>query len=93
MKIGVLRIEIHIAGARSLKEKRRVLRSLKDRLFNEFNVSVAEVDEQDKWQLAVLGIATVGTDRRFVESVLDKVLEFIYRNPAYVANCTEREIF
>ena len=55
-----------------MKDKRRALRSIKDRLRSNFNVSVAEVDAQDYWQSAVIGVCAVGTDRAFVEGLLDK---------------------
>ena len=60
-----------------MKEKRRVLKSLKDQLSNKFNISVAEVEDQDEWQLAEIGIAAVGTDTPFVHSVLSSVEGFV----------------
>lgn len=77
MIVGVLRVRLLMRGAHSLKEKRQVVRSLKDRIRNSFNVSVAEVDSQDVWQTLELGIAAVGTDTPFVNSVLSNVLDFI----------------
>ena len=64
-----------LRGAHSLKDKRRVIRSLKDRISNKFNVAVAEVDHQDVWQTAEIGVVTVGTDTRFVQSVLTNVIK------------------
>lgn len=81
MRIGVLRVRFLILDAHSLKEKRMVLRSLKDRLSSQFNISVAEVGSNDKWQLGELGIATVANDGKFVSSVLDEVKNFIGRHP------------
>ncbi|MGQ9589898.1 MAG: DUF503 domain-containing protein [Planctomycetota bacterium] len=81
MRIGVLRVRFLILDAHSLKEKRMVLRSLKDRLSSQFNISVAEVGSNDKWQLGELGIATVANDGKFVSSVLDEVKNFIGRQP------------
>ena len=69
-------LSIRIPGALSLKEKRFVLKSLVTRIRNRFNVSVSEVDSQDKWQLATLGVAHVAGDRRFSNQVLDGVLDF-----------------
>lgn len=60
----------------SLKDKRRVIRSLKDTLSNKFNISVAETDDQDVWQSAELGVAVVGTDAPFVQSVLTQVVNY-----------------
>jgi len=77
MIVGVLRIRALLRGAHSLKEKRQVLRSLKDRLRNTFNVAVAEVGAQDVWQTIEIGVATVGTDTPFVQSVLSNVENFV----------------
>ncbi len=63
--------------AHNLKDKRRVLKSLKDTLSNKFNISVAETDEQDVWQTAELGVAAVGTDSQFVQSVLTSVINYV----------------
>jgi uncharacterized protein YlxP (DUF503 family) len=80
--IGVRSFELHLAGAQSLKEKRSVLKSLKDRLHNEFNVSVAETGRHDVWQTAELTVCLVSTDRRHAESVLGAVDRFVDANPA-----------
>ena len=64
-----------LRGAHSLKDKRRVIRSLKDRISNKFSIAVAEVDHQDVCQTAEIGVVTVGTDTRFVQSVLTKVIK------------------
>ena len=68
--VGLLTIEITLQGARSLKDKRQVVRSLKDRLKARFNVSVAEVGYHDAWQRSALAAATVGADRAAVEALL-----------------------
>jgi uncharacterized protein YlxP (DUF503 family) len=62
--------ELYLAGCHSLKEKRRVLKSLKDRLHNQFNVSAAETDHHDVWQRAELTVGVVSTDRGHAERVL-----------------------
>lgn len=72
MVVGVIGWEIQVFDARSLKEKRRVVKSLKERLRSRFNLSVAETGYQDTWQRAEITAAVVATDRRFAESVLDK---------------------
>ncbi len=77
MTVGVLKIELSLPGNDSLKAKRMVLRSLKDRIRKQFNVSIAEVDEQDKWQRAVLGLASVGADKRYINGVLSRVMDLI----------------
>jgi uncharacterized protein len=85
MTVGIARVTLFLGEAHSLKEKRMVLRRVKDLTRNKFNVSVAQVSEDDRWQRAVLGIALVGSDRRFVESALDEVLRFI-RGHVQVSN-------
>lgn len=82
MVIGVRSFELHLAGAHSLKDKRSVVKSLKDRLHNEFNVSVAETGRHDVWQTAELTVCVVATERRHAESVLESVDRFVDGNPA-----------
>ncbi|MGD8453189.1 MAG: DUF503 domain-containing protein [Phycisphaerae bacterium] len=77
MVVGVLRVRLGIFDARSLKDKRRVTRSLKDRLAARHNVSVAEIDDLDHRQAATLGVAMIANDARFVESALDKIVDEI----------------
>ena len=74
MPIGLLTLEIHIPDARSLKDKRQVLRSLKDRLRAHFNVAVAELDQQDAWQRATLGIVSISNSQELLDSVFRQVL-------------------
>ena len=81
MVIGVRSFELHVAGARSLKDKRSVVKSLRDRLHNEFNVSVAETGHNDAWQTAELTVCVVSSDRRHADSVLGAVDRFIESNP------------
>jgi uncharacterized protein YlxP (DUF503 family) len=71
--IGVLTLELRIEEAHSLKDKRHVVKSLKDRLRNKFNVSVAEIDHQDTWQRATLAAVTVSGDHTHAETVLHSV--------------------
>ena len=71
--IGVLTLEIHVEHSHSLKEKRHVVKSLKDRLRERFNVSVAEIDGLDSWQHAVVAAVTVSNDRTRAEQVLTAV--------------------
>ena len=71
--IGVLTLELRIEHAHSLKEKRHVVKSLKDRLRGKFNVSVAEIDDVDLHNSAVLAVATVSSSRPFAEKVLQAV--------------------
>lgn len=75
MVIGVLKFRLGIFEALSLKDKRRVVKSLKDRLHARHNVSVAEVDDLDHRQAATLGLAMISNDTRFVESALSKIVD------------------
>jgi uncharacterized protein YlxP (DUF503 family) len=77
MTIGLARVTIFVAGSHSLKEKRSVVRRVKDLVRQKFNVSIGEVGQIDVWQRAVMGLALVGNERRFVESSLDEVLAFV----------------
>ena len=77
MIIGTLEVSLFIGHANSLKEKRRVLKSIKDNLHNKFNVAVAEVDRHDTWQVAVLGIVSVSNEKRFLEALLSKVIDYL----------------
>jgi uncharacterized protein len=77
MIYGLCELELLIAGSQSLKDKRQVLRHLKEKIRHKFNVSVAEVDYQDLWQRAMLGMACVGNDREFVREVLSKAAEIV----------------
>ena len=81
MVIGVRSWELHLPGAHSLKDKRSVLKSLKDRMHNQFNVSVAETGRQDAWQSAELTACLVSSDRRHAESVLEAIDRFVAGNP------------
>jgi uncharacterized protein YlxP (DUF503 family) len=80
--IGIARVVIHIPGSRSLKDKRQVVRSVLSRVQHEFRLAAAEVDEQDRWQLAVLGLACVSSDPRHCDEILAKATSFVGRNLA-----------
>jgi uncharacterized protein len=75
MPVGLLTLELHIPDAQSLKDKRQVLRSLKDRLRREFNVAVAEMEHHDSWQRSVIGIVTISNEEKHLREVLQKVLD------------------
>jgi hypothetical protein len=77
MIIGSCTITLHIPAARSLKQKRQVVKSLLTRVRNQFNVSIAEVDSQDAWQVAVLGVACVSVSRQYAHGQLESVVRFI----------------
>ena len=73
MPVGVLTLEIQIPYAHSLKEKRAVLRKMRDRLRSRFNVAVAELDHQDAWQHATLGVVSISNSQALLESVFQQV--------------------
>lgn len=77
MVVGVLKVRLAVFEAVSLKDKRRVVRSLKDRLGARHNVSIAEIDDLDQRQAATLGLTMVSNDARFVESSLSKIVDEI----------------
>ena len=87
MVIGCCSVNFYLHGNNSLKGKRRVVRALKDRLKNDFNVSVAEVGNQDVWQSIHLGISAVGVDQPYIDGLLSKVIDAIDRmNLAEIVN-------
>jgi uncharacterized protein YlxP (DUF503 family) len=90
MTVGIARLTLFLPEAHSLKEKRMVLRRVKDRAQQKFNLAIAEVGDNDVWQRALLGVAVLGNGRRFVESALDEVVRFV-RGQVEVTN-VEREI-
>ena len=77
MNVGVCRISLRLPENLSLKGKRRVLKSITSRIRNKFNVSVAEVDDHELWQLATLGVCCVSNNKRYTNEVLSKVVDFI----------------
>jgi uncharacterized protein YlxP (DUF503 family) len=77
MNVGVCRISLRLPENQSLKGKRQVLKSIIARIRNQFNVSVAEVDDHDLWQLATIGICCVSNDKRYTNQVLSKIVDFI----------------
>lgn len=82
MIVGLCTVELYIPDGHSLKAKRQVLHSLKDRLRDKFNVSVAEVGDHELWQKAVLGIACVANEGAYVNQVLDQAVNLIRSVPA-----------
>ena len=84
MVIGLVTASISIPEARSLKDKRSVLRSMKDRALNKMNVSVAEVDRQDEWNYADMAFVTVAATSEIVQSRISEISEFLRSDPRYV---------
>ena len=77
MVVGVLKLTIFLPENHSLKGKRGVIKKIKARVANSFNVSIAECDDQDLWQRAVLGVCQVGNDAAYVDAALRQVVRFI----------------
>jgi uncharacterized protein YlxP (DUF503 family) len=90
MVVGVLKLTLFIPENHSLKGKRGVLNKIKARVTNTFNVSIAECEDQDLWQRAVLGVAQVGSDAAYVEGALRQVVRFI--DDLHVAEVGEESI-
>ena len=80
MVIGSLTLQLFMPAAHSLKEKRSIIKSVVARLRNEFNVSVAEVAEQDRWQLGVIGVACISSDAAYAEGQLQAVVNWVEEN-------------
>jgi len=94
MNVGVCRIELRLPENESLKGKRQVVKSIIARLQNRYNVSVAEIDNQDLWQLATLGITCVSNHRRHADETLSGVVRFVVQNyPNLEIVNSEIEIF
>ena len=81
MTIGVLQVEISITDAMSLKDKRRVVKSIKDRIAHGHNVSIAEVGALDEHRRSILGMAMVGNDGQYIEGALSKLVDFVRMVP------------
>ena len=81
MIVGTLKLRLLIRESRSLKDKRRVVKSIKDRMRSGFNVSVAELEAHDSHQQAVLGVAVVSNEKRDAQAVLGQVVNMIQTHP------------
>lgn len=88
--VGVCAIELRLHDAHSLKSKRQVLKSIKSRVRNKFNVAIAEVDNQEIWQRAVLGVAVVSTAHDHANGILNKVVNFV--ESLYLAELLDYQI-
>ena len=79
MIVGVCRITLRLPENASLKDKRQIVKSLTARLRNKFNLAVAEVDDNDRWQIATIGLTCVSNDARHAREMLDSAVEFVVR--------------
>jgi hypothetical protein len=92
MVIGILQVELFIGDARSLKDKRRVVQSIKDRMHREHLVAVAEVDRLDAHQVAVLGFATVSNSVPVAQGMLERIVNALKSNGRIVVNDHQTEV-
>jgi uncharacterized protein len=91
--VGIARLTLALPGCHSLKEKRMVIRRVKDLVHDRFNAAMAEVGELDTWQRAVIGLTVVGGERRFTETMLDEVLRFVRGHADVVKDEHELQTF
>ncbi|HEY3839484.1 MAG TPA: DUF503 domain-containing protein [Bryobacteraceae bacterium] len=92
MHIGTLTVVLYLHAAESLKDKRQVVKSLIETTRHKFNISIAEIDDLDKWRKATIGIAFVSNDKAYVNRVLDKVVNTLESNPAVEVGEVELEL-
>jgi len=93
MIVGLLEFQIRLHGANSLKDKRKIVKSVIGKLTSRFNVSAAEVDKQDSRAEAVIGLAIVSNESNFINQQLDKVINFIRADGRFYLGQIKREIF
>ena len=93
MVVGILQMALEVPEAFSLKDKRRIIRSLVERVRKRFNVSVAEIGQLDVWNRASLGVAIIANNRRFVNESLQKVEDFIENETSVLVIDRDMEIF
>jgi len=80
MFVGTLKFEVIIPGSKSLKDKRRVIQSLQNKIKAKFNVSIAEIDHQDKWQRSIIGLCFVNSGQKEIENISQKIREIFIEN-------------
>jgi len=90
MVVGILKMEFMLFDNRSLKGKRKVVKSMVDRVKARFNVAIAEIGANDKWQKIELGISAVGNDRRHIDASLNRVLQFL--ESLYLAQMVDSDL-
>jgi uncharacterized protein YlxP (DUF503 family) len=93
MIVGVMTAHLSLIGVASLKGKRSIVKSLVGRLKSRFNISISEVDHQDSKSIAVIGIAIVSNESRFIEQAFDSILDFMRKDGRFFLGQVERETF
>ncbi|MBI2854425.1 MAG: DUF503 domain-containing protein [Chloroflexi bacterium] len=91
MHVGVCQIKLHLPGSQSLKDKRQIIKSITSRLDNTYNISIAEIANQDLWQLATLGISCVGIEEGRTRELLYRIVDFV-SSSGYQAEVTDYEV-
>jgi uncharacterized protein len=93
MKVGVSQITLHLPECHSLKDKRQVIKSVMARVRQQFEVAIAEVDEQDRWQIAKLGVSCVSNSSQHIDEILGRVRRYIEETrPDVIVTDAEAEI-
>ena len=90
MQVGCCSLKFFLHGNRSLKDKRRIVKTIKDRLKNKFNISIAEIGDQDVWQNLHMGIVAVGPDPKYVNGLMNRVVETI--DQMHLAEMTDCQV-
>jgi hypothetical protein len=93
MLIGTLTITLHLHGLGSLKDKRKIVKSVIGRIKSRYNFAIAEVHAQDSKAIAVIGMSTVSNDSVYINQLLDKVLDFVRADGRFYMGSVDREIF
>ena len=93
MQTGLMKVQLNLSGIGSLKDKRKIVKSLIERLKSRFNVSVSEIDHNDSKITAMIGIAVVSNDGKFINAQLDKIIDFMRKDGRFFLGPIEREIF
>ncbi len=93
MHIGVCKVRLYLPESRSLKDKRRVIKSIITRLRNRFNLAIAEIESQDMHQSAILGAVSVANEAKFVNQIISQCVKFIEENTSVVLLDYETEFF
>jgi len=93
MIVGVMTAQLHMQGIKSLKEKRSIIKSIIGRLKSRFNISIAEVDHNDNKTSAVIAVAIVSNETRFVNQQFDKIIDFMQNDGRFYLGEVKRETF
>jgi uncharacterized protein YlxP (DUF503 family) len=93
MVVGVMTTQLYLQGITSLKDKRRIVKSVIERLKSRFNISISEVDHNDAKASAVIAMAMVSNDTRFINQQLDKIINFMRNDGRFTLGPIERETF